>query len=83
MPNAMARGLTTTQSGLAGFVLSETENFYYQEYIQQLVGLAARREYTLMLYQVAAAGDFIDVIPKNLQYRLDGCISDCRCACVR
>jgi DNA-binding LacI/PurR family transcriptional regulator len=74
MPNAIARGLSTSRSGIIGFVTSEAEHYYYQEHLQHLGRLASQRGKQLMLFQIAADGDMSDVVPALVQYRLDGCI---------
>lgn len=74
-PNAIARGLSTKQSGVIGFVTSEIEHYFYQEHLQHLGRLAAQRGKQVMLFQIASDGDMKDILPTMMQYRLDGCVS--------
>ncbi len=73
-PNAMARGLATRRSGVIGFVVSGSDNYYYQEQLEVVAELVAARGRALMLFQVAQDGDLQDVLPSMLDYRLEGAI---------
>ena len=73
-PNAIARSLVTRESGLVGYVIGQTENVFFQEQVEKIARIAAERGVQLMLFQVPRSGDITEVLPKMLQYRLDGCV---------
>ena len=73
-PNAMARSLTSTRSGVLGLVIGEMENPFYQEHLERLARITAETGMQIMLFQVPKDGDLIDVVPGMARYRLDGCI---------
>ena len=74
MPNAIARSLVTRESGLIGYVIGQTENLFYQEQVETIARIASERGVQLMLFQVPRNGDVTEVLPKMLQYRLEGCV---------
>ena len=73
-PNAIARSLVTRESGLIGYVIGQTENLFYQEQVEKIVRVASDRNVQLMLFQAPKNGDITEILPKMLQYRLDGCV---------
>ena len=74
MPNAIARSLVTRESGLIGYVIGQTENLFYQEQVEKIVRVASDCGVQLVLFQVPKNGDITEILPKMLQYRLDGCV---------
>ncbi|MEZ5796643.1 MAG: LacI family DNA-binding transcriptional regulator [Paracoccaceae bacterium] len=73
-PNAMASSLVTMKSGVLGFVIASMENPFYQEHIERIARLSAEAGHQLMLFQVSATGDLLDVVPAMARYRLRGAI---------
>lgn len=73
-PNAMARDLALNKRGIVGFVLSEADNYFYQEHVQDFVKKVSGRGMQTMVFQVAADRTIEDILPDMLQYRLAGCI---------
>jgi len=73
-PNAVARSLTTKQSGIIGYAIGQTENVFFQEQLERISLIAHERNARLMLFSIPDGQNVTDVLPVMLQYRLDGCI---------
>jgi len=74
VPNAIAQSLATRSSQIIGFIGSEAENYWYQENIQKLAKSLSDVSMQLMVFQVPAGGEVMDVVPQMIKYRLAGCI---------
>jgi LacI family transcriptional regulator len=73
-PNAIARDLAQDKRGLVGFVLSESDNYFYQEHVQEFVKVASDRGLQTILFQVASDRTIEDILPRMLEYRLAGSV---------
>ncbi|RIQ14398.1 LacI family DNA-binding transcriptional regulator [Jiangella rhizosphaerae] len=71
-PNAAARSMVTSRTGLVGVVVSDLTNPFYPEFLEEIAAcLGARRQH--MLLQNAAGGDE-DAVELLLQQRVDGIV---------
>lgn len=72
-PNATARAMVTSRTGLVGVVVSDITNPFYPEFLEEIAAcLGARRQH--MLLQNAAGGDEADAVDLLLQQRVDGIV---------
>jgi len=72
-PNALARSLTTLQSGLVGVVTTSLENPFYAGLTNTLTRLLQEQGYGVFLV-VSEAATFDSQIERLLSYRVDGAI---------
>lgn len=72
-PNAVARGLVTSRTGLVGVVVSDITDPFYQEFLEEIgTCLADRQQH--MLLQNAARGSDREAVDLLLEQRVDGII---------
>lgn len=72
-PNALARGLITGRSRIIGLVLSQLDNLFYPDVLDQLARRLQSDGYHLLMF-VGEGADADDLVGKLLQYRVDGII---------
>ena len=72
-PNAVARGLVTSRTGLVGVVVSDITNPFYPEFLEEIGRTLAERDQQMLL-QNAATGDQEGAVELLLQQRVDGII---------
>jgi DNA-binding LacI/PurR family transcriptional regulator len=72
-PNALARGLITGRSRIIGLVLSQLDNLFYPEVLDQLARRLQGDGYHLLMF-VGEGSGADDLVGKLLQYRVDGII---------
>lgn len=72
-PNALARSLSTLQSGLVGVVTTSLENPFYARLTNTLTRLLQEKGYGVFLV-VSEATNFDSQIERLLSYRVDGAI---------
>ncbi|WP_116947157.1 LacI family DNA-binding transcriptional regulator [Jiangella endophytica] len=72
-PNAAARSMVTSRTGLVGVVVSDLTNPFYPEFLEEIAAcLGARRQH--MLLQNAAGGGDREAVELLLQQRVDGIV---------
>lgn len=72
-PNATARAMVTSRTGLVGVVVSDITNPFYPEFLEEIAAcLGAGRQH--MLLQNAAGADEADAVDLLLQQRVDGIV---------
>ncbi|GAB3758328.1 LacI family DNA-binding transcriptional regulator [Microlunatus parietis] len=72
-PNAVARGLVTSRTGLVGVVVSDITNPFYPEFLEEIGRTLADRGQQMLL-QNGHAGDQQEAVELLLQQRVDGII---------
>ncbi|MEL7447948.1 MAG: LacI family DNA-binding transcriptional regulator [Pseudomonadota bacterium] len=74
-PNAIARGLITQRSNMAGVVISKQTNLYYPEVLVQLTQRFSEHGVRVLLFALEHEGDTQSVIDQMLQYQVDGVVT--------
>jgi len=74
-PNEIAQSLARQRSRIIGFIVTQEQNYWYQEKIHVLAGAIAAAGMQTMIFQAPEGGDIVDIVPEMLRYRLAGCIA--------
>ena len=77
-PDAIARGLSTSRSGLVGVIISNLTNLYYPEVLSEINARCADRNVHVLLFTIQGESDVDRVLGHVWQYRLDGVIAAAR-----
>lgn len=77
-PNAIARGLITQRSNLAGVVISKMTNLYYPEVLVELTQRFSERGVRVLLFALERESEIDSILDQILEYQVDGVITAAR-----
>jgi DNA-binding LacI/PurR family transcriptional regulator len=73
-PNAIARSLITRRSNMIGVIMGDITNPFYPEVLRALTDKLQAEGLRLILFTVAQDQSVDDLLPKVMEYQLDGLI---------
>ena len=77
-PNAIAQGLITKRSNLAGLLISNSTNLNHPEVLAELTGRLSERDVRVLLFTLQSESDVPEALRQLWRYRVDGVIAAAR-----